>query len=74
MDSFMNNHQSALDSFMEDKAIQDLEMRVYIPYQMKKYPKQEIIMSKILMKKDQYDLVDKHDYVMLELGSCQKKI
>ena len=25
MDSFMYNHQSALDSFMEDKAIQDLE-------------------------------------------------
>ena len=24
MDSFMQNHQSALDSFMEDKAIQDL--------------------------------------------------
>ena len=23
--SFMHNHQSALDSFMEDKAIQDLE-------------------------------------------------
>ena len=25
MDSFMHNHQSELDSFMEDKAIQDLE-------------------------------------------------
>ena len=25
MDSFMQNHQSALDSFMEDKAIKDLE-------------------------------------------------
>ena len=25
MDSFMHNHQSALDNFMEDKAIQDLE-------------------------------------------------
>ena len=25
MDSFMQNHQSALDSFMQDKAIQDLE-------------------------------------------------
>ncbi len=24
-DSFMHNHQSALDSFMEDKAIQELE-------------------------------------------------
>ena len=24
-DSFMQNHQSALDSFIEDKAIQDLE-------------------------------------------------
>ena len=24
-DSFMHNHQSTLDSFMEDKAIQDLE-------------------------------------------------
>ena len=24
-DSFIQNHQSALDSFMEDKAIQDLE-------------------------------------------------
>ena len=24
-DSFMHKHQSALDSFMEDKAIQDLE-------------------------------------------------
>ena len=25
MDSFLHNHQSALDSFMEDKAIKDLE-------------------------------------------------
>jgi hypothetical protein len=25
MDSFMHNHQSELDSFIEDKAIQDLE-------------------------------------------------
>ena len=25
MDSFMHNHQSELDSFMEEKAIQDLE-------------------------------------------------
>jgi len=25
MDSFLHNHQSALDSFMEDKAIQDLQ-------------------------------------------------
>ena len=25
MDSFMHKHQSALDSFMEDKAIQELE-------------------------------------------------
>jgi len=25
MDSFMYNHQAALDSFMEDKAIQDLQ-------------------------------------------------
>ena len=25
MDSFMHSHQSALDSFMEDKAIRDLE-------------------------------------------------
>ena len=25
IDSFMHYHQSALDSFMEDKAIQDLE-------------------------------------------------
>ena len=25
MDSFMQNHHSALDNFMEDKAIQDLE-------------------------------------------------
>ena len=25
MDSFMHNHQSEVDSFMEDKAIQDLE-------------------------------------------------
>ena len=25
MDFFLHNHQSALDSFMEDKAIQDLE-------------------------------------------------
>ena len=25
MDSFLHNHQSALDSLMEDKAIQDLE-------------------------------------------------
>jgi len=25
VDSFLHNHQSAVDSFMEDKAIQDLE-------------------------------------------------
>jgi len=25
IDSFMHNHQASLDSFMEDKAIQDLE-------------------------------------------------
>ena len=31
MDSFMQNHQSALDSQMEDKAIQDLEDDVLYP-------------------------------------------
>ena len=33
-DSFMHNHQSALDSFMEDKAIQDLEDAGIYPHQM----------------------------------------
>ena len=31
--TLLQNHQSALDSFMEDKAIQDLKMLVYIPHQ-----------------------------------------
>ena len=33
MDSFMHNHQSELDSFMEDKAVQDLEdAEIFIGY------------------------------------------
>jgi len=32
-DSFMHNHQSALDSFMEDNAIQDLEDAGIYPVQ-----------------------------------------
>ena len=42
MDSFMHNHQSAVDSFMEDKAIQDLEDAGIYPV-----PDNDVIMEDI---------------------------
>ena len=43
-DSFMHNHQSALDSFMEDKAIQDLENAGIYP-DPKDYPDNDAVME-----------------------------
>ena len=43
-DSFMQNHQSALDSFMEDKAIQDLEDAGIYPNP-KDYPDNDAVME-----------------------------
>ena len=44
MDSFMQNHQSALDSFMEDKAIQDLQDAGIYP-DPRDYPDNDAIME-----------------------------
>ena len=44
MDSFMQNHQSALDSFMEDKAIQDLEDAGIYP-DPRDYPDNDAVME-----------------------------
>jgi len=44
MDSLMHNHQSALDSFMEDKAIQDLEDAGIYP-DPKDYPDNDAVME-----------------------------
>ena len=46
MDSFMQNHQSALDSQMEDKAIQDLEDSGIYPNP-RDYPDNDSIMEAI---------------------------
>ena len=48
-DSFMHNHQSALDSFMEDKAIQDLEDAGIYP---------NVFESSILIEDDDYEPTD----------------
>ena len=50
MDSFMHNHQSALDSFMEDKAIQDLEDAGIYP-DPKDYP--NVFENSILIEDDE---------------------
>ena len=49
MDSFMQNHQSALDSFMEDKAIQDLEDAGIYP---------NVFENSILIEDDDYEPTD----------------
>ncbi len=43
-DSFMHNHQSELDSFMEDKAIQDLEDAGIYP-DPRDYPDNDAVME-----------------------------
>ena len=43
-DSFMHNHQSALDSFMENKAIQDLEDAGIYP-DPRDYPDNDAVME-----------------------------
>ena len=48
-DSFMQNHQSALDSFMEDKAIQDLEDAGIYP---------NVFENSILTEDDDYEPTD----------------
>ena len=48
-DSFMHNHQSALDSFMEDKAIQDLEDAGIYP---------NVFEPSILIEDDYYEPTD----------------
>ena len=45
-DSFMQNHQSALDSFMEDKAIQELQDAGIYPNP-RDYPDNDSIMEAI---------------------------
>ena len=54
-DSFMHNHQSALDSFMEDKAIQDLEDAGIYP-DSKNYP--NVFENSILIEDDDYEPTD----------------
>ena len=54
-DSFMQNHQSALDSFMEDKAIQDLEDAGIYP-DSKNYP--NVFENSILIEDDDYEPTD----------------
>ena len=51
-DSFMHDHQSALDSFMEDKAIQDLEDSGIYP-DSKDYP--NVFENSILIEGDDYE-------------------
>ena len=54
-DSFMHNHQSALDSQMEDKAIQDLEDAGIYP-DSKNYP--NVFENSILIEDDYYEPTD----------------
>ena len=54
-DSFTHNHQSALDSFMEDKAIQDLEDAGIYP-DSKDYP--NVFENSILIEDDDYEPTD----------------
>jgi len=54
-DSFMQNHQSALDSFMEDKAIQDLEDTGIYP-DSKNYP--NVFENSILIEDEDYEPTD----------------
>ena len=51
----MHNHQSALDSFMEDKAIQDLEDAGIYP-DLKNYP--NVFENSILIEDDDYEPTD----------------
>ena len=55
MDSFIHNHQSALDSFMEDKAIQELEDAGIYP-DPKDYP--NVFEQSILIEDDDYEPTD----------------
>ena len=55
MDSFLHNHQSALDSFMEDKAIQDLEDADIYP-DSKNYP--NVFENSILIEDEDYEPTD----------------
>ena len=64
MDSFMNNHQSALDSFMEDKAIQDLEDAGIYP-ESKNYP--YVFENSILIEDVDYEPTD--DEMMASFGT-----
>ena len=49
MDSFLHNHQSALDSFIEDKAIQELEDAGVYP---------NVFEHSILIEDDDYEPTD----------------
>ena len=51
----MHNHQSALDSFMEDKAIQDLEDAGIYP-DSKNYP--NVFENSILIEDEDYEPTD----------------
>ena len=56
MDSFMHNHQSALDSFMEDKAIQDLEDAGIYPV-----PDNDAILENLF--EEAYDEIKNNNYL-----------
>ena len=55
-DSFMHNHQSALDSFMEDKAIQDLEDAGIYPV-----PDNDDILERLF--EEAYDEIKNNNYL-----------
>jgi len=57
-DSFMQNHQSALDSFMEDKAIQDLENAGIYPV-----PDNDDILEKLF--EEAYDEIKRNNTLQL---------
>ena len=70
MDSFMHNHQSALDSFMEDKAIQDLEDAGIYPV-----PDNDAILENLF--EEAYDEIKNNNYlgfdedVIIFAAQCQ---
>ena len=55
-DSFMHNYQSALDSFMEDKAIQDLEDAGIYPV-----PDNDDILERLF--EEAYDEIKNNNYL-----------
>ena len=71
MDSFMHNHQSAVDSFMEDKAIQDLEAAGIYPV-----PNNDDILEN-LFEDAKESLIEKGMHLIFsneEIEKCASKI